>query len=164
MAKHFYKGLDGKFTKQECIDLGLEIAVRQKRQLSCKEIALFCDCTEQMIHRILKSGLKKVREKLGREWLTFLILLLPLCSFAQSTNGLAWCFVHDTPVTMVTNKVVRDTGVAILGGIERTQTINLQCPICKVKQTVTRTTIMVFPIAHTNLFQNRRVMPVIKKK
>jgi len=149
------------------IDLGLEILKRRlliERRLGVDtrahpritlwEIAAWCGCSEANISQVARKAMRKLKQHALTKGL-LLALLLPVGARAQS-NGLAFCFAHTNVVTMVTNKVVRDTGTLELGGVMRTQVLDLRCPVCKTHLTVSRM-LWIPQEAHTNLFQNRRL-------
>ncbi len=55
--------------KSTRIDLGLDIllATRPGEQLSCVEIAAYCNLTPERIRQIERKALAKLRRKLGKE-------------------------------------------------------------------------------------------------
>lgn len=64
-------------------------------------------------------------------------ILLPLSAFGQTNKPLAFCFKDGLP--MVTNAIIRDVGTSELGGVRRQRTLELRCPKCKTRETVSQT-------------------------
>lgn len=75
----------------------------------------------------------------GHMKLSLLILLVSLPAFGQSETNKALAFCFKDGMAMRTNSIVRDVGTSQLGGVLRQRTVDLRCPKCKARETITQT-------------------------